>query len=87
MEKVYGVNRGPDYVTIKRLPMCIPQYKPGHIEKMYNLVQTLNQNCPRFRMTGNFIDGSGIPHLFNYAKREVNALKAYTHQQQQSNEK
>ena len=54
---------------------AIPQYNTGHIKKMHDLVTIFDQHIPRFRLTGNYIDGSGIPHIINYAKSEAMKIK------------
>ena len=44
---------------------------------MNKFVKTMDEELPRLRVAGNFIDGSGLPHIVNYSKREVRSLKQY----------
>lgn len=71
---MYGISREPDYITIKKTYDAIPQYKVGHIAKMDSLKKLVEEESPHLRIIGNYIDGSGIPHIINYAKREVEAI-------------
>ncbi|CAI2360719.1 unnamed protein product [Moneuplotes crassus] len=80
LEKTYGITQGADYISLKKNFECIPQYNTGHIQKMHDIVQTMNTELPRFRLTGNYIDGSGIPHIVNYAKREVERVAQLSRQ-------
>ena len=75
MYTAYGISQEPDYLTLKRIKNAIPQYNSGHIEKMHELKKLMSSEYPKFRLTGNYIDGSGIPHIINYAKQEVMALR------------
>ena len=71
MARTYGITDPPEFVTLKRAYNWIPQYTSGHIDRMSILLSIFEKDLPRFRITGNYIDGSGIPHIIHYSKKEV----------------
>ena len=71
MARTYGILDAPDFVTLKKAHQWIPQYTVGHIERTWKLTSLMSQELPRFRITGNYIDGSGIPHIIHYSKNQV----------------
>lgn len=65
----------PDCITVKHLPRCIPQYKVGHLTWINQLWEALDNEYPMLWISGNYLDGSGLPYIINYAKLQVKKLR------------
>ena len=54
-----GVRGLPDAVSVSRWPRAIPQYQPGHGERMRTLKATLG-TWNRLHLAGNYLNGVGL---------------------------
>ncbi len=56
-----GLDAQPHTIRISRWERSLPQLRPGHLDLVANIEQTLAQNVPWLRVTGAWARGLGIP--------------------------
>ena len=56
-----GVEAPPDAVRVSRWPRSLPQFAPGHADRMAAIDDRLAEAAPGLRVTGAFRQGVGIP--------------------------
>jgi oxygen-dependent protoporphyrinogen oxidase len=70
LQSIFGLNSSakPDIVHVARWNQAMPQYHVGHLEKIAQ-IQTLENQLPRFALTGNAYEGVGIPDVIHHAEQ------------------
>lgn len=66
----------PSEISFKRLVRAIPQYGPGHLEKMKILIEGLGKRLPRCFLAGNYLLGTGVEDCIVRAKQAATECKA-----------
>ena len=62
LRSTWGVSDAPDYVRIVRWPEAIPQYAPGHRDRVRE-ARDLLVRCRRLELAGAAWDGVGVPDV------------------------
>ena len=62
LRSTWGVSDAPDYVRIVRWPEAIPQYAPGHRDRVRE-ARDLLARCRRLELAGAAWDGVGVPDV------------------------
>lgn len=61
----------PAEVSVKRIVRAIPQYSPGHFEKIKTLTEELSKRLPRCFLAGNYLCGVSVEECIARAKQAV----------------
>lgn len=62
LEKTLGVRGAPSYQRVVRWPAAIPQYAPGHRDRV-RAARALLEDFPRLELAGAAYDGVGVPDV------------------------
>jgi protoporphyrinogen/coproporphyrinogen III oxidase len=61
LERHVGLRGDPTEVRVSRWPRSMPQYAPGHVERVDNLVSQLARAAPGIHLAGAAYKGLGVP--------------------------
>ncbi len=61
LERHVGLDGDPTAVRITRWRQAMPQYRPGHVERVDALVATLARDAPGLHLAGAAYKGLGLP--------------------------
>src|SRR2546425_13277578 len=62
LRATWGVRDAPEYVRVVRWEAAIPQYAPGHRERVRE-ARELVADLPRLELAGAAWDGGGVPDV------------------------
>ncbi len=64
LRRLLGLRRDPEYLRIVRHPAAIPQYAPGHRDRV-QAARALSSSFPRLELAGASYDGVSVPDVAN----------------------
>ena len=68
-----GLEAEPHTVRISRWERSLPQFRPGHLELVADIEQTLAQDAPWLQVTGAWARGLGVPACINQGRQAAQA--------------
>lgn len=74
LTRIMGIAQTPSGVSIARWPKSMPQYEVGHRERT-EAIRGSTARLPHVHLTGNYLDGIGIPDAIRNAKAVCNAIE------------
>ena len=77
LQRTLGIRSAPSYVRIIRWPAAIPQYAPGHRDRVRG-ARALLQEFPRLELAGATYDGVGVPDVVSSGAAAAARLLAGT---------
>ncbi|MCH8261413.1 MAG: hypothetical protein IIC46_14550, partial [Planctomycetes bacterium] len=81
----------PVLIDVCRWPDAIPQYRPGHVQRVAQINQQL-QHYPGLHLIGNYLDGISINDCVRTASRAASEIARHiqatkqSHQHQETND-
>jgi protoporphyrinogen/coproporphyrinogen III oxidase len=75
LERIAGITTRPQFISIRRYPLSMPQYLLGHAEKVGS-IRALAKEYPRLFFTGNAFEGIGIPDCVQQAEQRAAEMLA-----------
>jgi oxygen-dependent protoporphyrinogen oxidase len=71
---VLGLTAGPVEIRVSRWPRGLPQFRPGHLERVAAWREALAETAPGLHLAGAGYDGLGLPACIRQAGAAVAAL-------------
>jgi len=75
---VAGVDATPIEVRVTRWPRALPQYRPGHLERVAGIEEALAEDAPGLFVTGAAFRGLGLPACVHQARTAAHAAQAFS---------
>ncbi len=66
-----GISARPKSISFKYVPLAIPQFGVGHLEKMLDLKNRFSQQLPNCHLVGNYLQGVSVDACVARAKEAV----------------
>lgn len=80
LKKHLNLSATPAEVSVKRVVRAIPQYSPGHFDKIKTLKEELNKRLPRCVLAGNYLFGVSVEECVARAKEAAaECLSIFSH--------
>lgn len=76
LAETMGLDAQPHTVRISRWERSLPQFRPGHLELVADIEQSLAQNAPWLQVTGAWARGLGIPACIHQGRLAAQASVA-----------
>jgi protoporphyrinogen/coproporphyrinogen III oxidase len=77
LRNVAGIHAEPEWHEITRWRRSMPQYTPGHIERLEAARQALRERKPGLAVCGAGFDGVGVPDCIRQGKQAAQQLVDY----------
>jgi oxygen-dependent protoporphyrinogen oxidase len=71
-----GLRGAPERCEVVRWPGALPQFEPGHLDRVARWRARLAEAAPRVELAGAGIEGLGIPACIRQGRRAAAALAA-----------
>jgi protoporphyrinogen/coproporphyrinogen III oxidase len=76
LKKHLDLSATPSHISFKRILRAIPQYGPGHFEKIKSIKEELKQRLPRYFLAGNYLVGVSVEECIVRAKEVATECSA-----------
>ncbi len=77
LEYYLGVKSRPDFATVNRFPLSMPQYNLGHSDRVDYLMKRAQDSLPGVFLAGNSYNGVGLPDCVASAERAARQALDY----------
>jgi len=70
IDKALGISAEPSFFHVRRWPEAIPQYTPGHLERIAGIKRHLKK-IPGIFLAGNYFSGTSLAGVLEHSRSVV----------------
>jgi len=74
LQKIFGMQANPEFISVERYPRALPQYETGHLERVARIEEKIRRH-PGLHLAGNGLTGFGITDCIRRARIVISDLQ------------